>query len=127
MYLKRNLGGETLSPERGHSAITAEQPQQYKITGKWVEVENSPIQFTNQMLVQHIGNEFVLTFGYMTPPAFLSPPSQEDLEAIDYSIPINPIVRLGMTPDRMLELIKTLQENYRNYQAGVAASQGLDN
>lgn len=95
------------------------------MTVKWVEVENSPIHFTNQMLVQHIDNEFVLTFGYMTPPAFLSPPSEEDLEAIDYSIPIKPIVRVGMTPDRMLELIKALQENYRNYQAGIAERQGL--
>lgn len=95
------------------------------MTIKWVETENSPIQFTNQMLVQHIGNEFVLTFGYMTPPAFLDPPSPEDLEAIDYSIPIKPIVRVGMMPDRMLELIKTLQENYRNYQAGIAERQGL--
>lgn len=74
------------------------------------------------MTVQHIDNEFVLNFGYMTPPVFLT---QEELEAIDH-IPINTIVRLGMTPDRLLELIMGLQGSYRNYQAAIASRQGLD-
>lgn len=77
------------------------------------------------MTVQHIANEFVLNFGYMTPPALLRPPTQEELASIDH-IPIKTIVRLGMTPDRMLELIMMLQESYREYQAEIASRQGLD-
>ena len=101
-----------------------EEPKSYQLALEWDGVEDSPIQFTNQALVQHIDNEFVLTFGYMTPPIFLNPPSEEEMYSID-SLSVKPIVRLGMTPDRMLELIKLLQENYRNYQAGIAARQGL--
>lgn len=77
------------------------------------------------MTVQHIANEFVLNFGYMTPPLFLRPPTQEELESIDH-LPVRTIVRLGMTPERLLQLIKMLQENYRNYQAAIASRQGLD-
>lgn len=77
------------------------------------------------MTVQHIDNEFVLNFGYMTPPVLLRPPTQEELASIDH-IPIKTIVRLGMTPDRMLELIMMLQEIYREYQAEIASRQGLD-
>lgn len=101
-----------------------EEPRSYQLPLEWDGLEDFPIQFTNQMLVQHVNNEFVLTFGYMTPPVFIQPPTEEEVSLIG-SLPIKPIVRLGMTPDRMLELIKVLQENYRNYQAGIAARQGL--
>jgi hypothetical protein len=88
------------------------------VPAKWTEVENVPIQFTNQMLIQHVQNEFILTFGYATPPALLNP-TQEEMEAIEF-IPVMPIVRLGMTPQRLLELINVLQTNYRTYEAGQA-------
>ncbi|MCY3544015.1 MAG: hypothetical protein OXH22_08235 [Chloroflexi bacterium] len=103
-----------------------EEPKSYQLALEWVGIEDVPIQFSNQMLVQHVNNEFVLTFGYMTPPVFLNPTNEEEIASIE-DVPIKPIARLGMTPDRMLELIKALQENYRNYQAGIAGRQGLGN
>ena len=101
-----------------------EEPKSYQLALKWDGLEDYPIQFTNQMLVQNVSNEFVLTFGYMTPPVFLQPPTDEEVSSID-SLPVKPIVRLSMTPDRMLELIKVSQENYRNYQTGIAVRQGF--
>lgn len=109
---------------RERQALFMEEPKSYQLALKWDGLEDCPIQFTNQMLVQHVDNEFVLTFGYMTPPVFLQPRTAEEAPSIE-SLPVKPILRLGMTPGRMLELIKVLQENYRNYQAGIAARQGL--
>ena len=97
--------------------MAEQQPgqQSYQLRLEWVGLEETPIEFANQMVVQHIQNEFVLSFGHMTPPPFLEPPTKEQVEGIDF-VPIKPIVRLGMTPQRLLEVISALQSNYRKYQ-----------
>ena len=68
---------------------------------KWTGIDETPIYFTNQMLIQHQQNEFVLTFGHVTSPPFLKPPTQKELAAIKF-VPVTPIVRLGLTPQRLL-------------------------
>ena len=85
----------------------------------WVGLESEPIHFSNQALIQHHQNEFVLSFGHATSPPFLEPPTQAEVDSMG-PIPIIPIVRLGMTPDRVLELIAALQMNYRGYQEELA-------
>ena len=39
------------------------------------------------------------------------------------TIHVHPVARLGLTPERVLELIKALQTNYRNYQETLAQMQ----
>ena len=108
---------DTLAKRITGVEITSQR--EFKATFKWDDLDSMPIMFTNQMLIQHVQNEFVLSFGYMTPPPFLKPPTVDELQAIDH-VPVRPIIRLGMTPDRLLELIKLLQANYRGYQEKIS-------
>ena len=86
---------------------------------KWPGVEEVPILFANQILVQHVENAFVISFGQLTPPAFLQPPTPEEVDAID-AVNVKSVARFGVTPDMLLSFIKVLQTNYRNYQAQLA-------
>ena len=85
---------------------------------KWGNVQETPVQFSNQVLVQHVQNEFVVSFGILTPLPFLQPPTKEEVESIKY-VPVQTVCRVGMTPRRLLEVIKVLQTNYRTYQEGL--------
>ena len=82
---------------------------------KWGDLEKIPIYFSNHALIQNIQNEFILTFGQMTGPMFLTPPTKEELDALD-SVTITPIFRVAMTPDRLIELIGALELNLRKFQ-----------
>ena len=39
------------------------------------------------------------------------------------TIPVHPVARLALSPERLLELIRALQTNYRNYQETQARRQ----
>lgn len=80
-----------------------------------------PIHFANQFIVQHdpANDEFFLRFGTVVPPALFG--DETDIQTMSAlqktgTIPIRPVVRIGLSPQRLLELITTLQTNYRNYQ-----------
>src|SRR5216683_1631170 len=82
---------------------------------KWGDLEKIPIYFSNHALIQNVQDEFVLTFGQMTGPLFLTPPTKEELDALE-SVTITPIVRVAMTAERLIELIGALELNLRKFQ-----------
>jgi hypothetical protein len=98
---------------------------------KWPTDDELPTHFANQFGVLHdpASDEFFLSFGTVVPPALYG--DETDLQTVSElqktgTIPVRPVARIGMSPQRLLELIKTLQTNYRNYQATksqLAASQ----
>jgi len=79
----------------------------------WVEDPNIPVYFANAFAVQPIQNEFVLTFAVAAPPIFTTAITKED--ATRLKITIKPTVRIGMTPDRAIELIQLLQRQLNAY------------
>jgi hypothetical protein len=83
----------------------------------WLDLEAEEIVFANQLLVQHHGTEFILSFGQFTPPPLVG--SDEDkrqmLESIDF-LPIRPVARIGLTAQRMTEFVRVMQENLSNYE-----------
>lgn len=82
---------------------------------KWVGIEDMPIYFCNQFAIQHVQNEFVLTLGSTTGPFILRPLTKEEADALT-SVAVKPVIRIGMTPDRLMELIGILEVNLRKYQ-----------
>ncbi len=86
----------------------------------WVEPEDSRIIFANQFLTQFFEEEFILTFGQLTPPVVLPRQSaherQAQIENIEF-VQAKIIGRFGFTPQRMRELITILQENLARYEA----------
>jgi hypothetical protein len=83
-----------------------------------IGAEDAPIYFANHFVVQHEQKEFIITFGQYSPPLFLGAPEerQEAAKRIPY-LPIKVVARVGLTPERMVELIEVLQSNLRKYQA----------
>jgi hypothetical protein len=79
----------------------------------WVGAEEMPILVANQMAIQHPGpDEFVLTFGQLTPPLILGSPEQrqEQLKRVTFAS-VQPVARVGFNRRRLQELIRILQEN----------------
>lgn len=76
-----------------------------------------PILFANVMVVQHQQNEFVISFCQATPPLTLGPPEAqaEQIRAMPY-VPVKVVARVGVTPERLQELISILQVNYANWE-----------
>ena len=95
----------------------------------WTGLENMPISFVNQFAVQHDArtNEFYLSVGAVSPPLIMGSDADRIATAAKLkergTILVHPVARLGLTPERVLELIKALQTNYRTYQEVQARSQ----
>jgi hypothetical protein len=93
--------------------IVAGTPVQIQIAGKWLEDNSIPIHFCNAFSVSPIKNEFILTFACAIPPVIDQGMKPEDLAKL--TVNVKPLVRIGMTPDRVIELIGLLQSQLKNY------------
>lgn len=80
---------------------------------KWTGIEEFPVYFCNSFLIQGAGNESYLTLGYANPKVFLTPPTQEEVDAITF-VEARPVVRIGLSRERLLELIGMLEIHLRN-------------
>jgi len=82
----------------------------------YLGLEDVPILFANQFVIQHEKNEFVLTVGQLQPPILLGSPEErkEQAKKLTY-VPIRVVARFGLTRQRLAELIEVLQSNLRKY------------
>ena len=82
----------------------------------YLGLEDVPILFANQFVIQHEKNEFVLTVGQLQPPILLGSPEErkEQAKKLTY-VPIRVVARFGLTRQRLAELIEALQSNLRKY------------
>lgn len=83
----------------------------------WVGIEDTPVYAANQAIIQHSGaNEFLLTFGQLTPPIALGTEEQrlEQLKMTSF-VPIRPVARVGFNRQRLQELITVLQQNLKRH------------
>lgn len=97
--------------------MTRDEPPGKAVRLLWVDVDDTEIHFVNQLLVQHVGSEFVLTFGQATPPPLTGSPEERalSLEQIEF-VPVKPVTRIGMTAHRMTEFVKAMQQNLSAYE-----------
>lgn len=94
-----------------------EQPEEVNIPLAWVGLDETPILFANQFLIQHQPNEFVLTIGQLVPPPILGSSPEERIEQakqVDFAT-IRVLARIGMSPTRLRELIAILQGNLEQH------------
>jgi hypothetical protein len=83
----------------------------------WENVEGVPVFFANQYVCQFNQDEFILTFGQMTPPMLLGDEQDraEQLQRLEY-VPVKPLARMAFTYSRLVELINVLQANREQYE-----------
>src|SRR6266508_1594361 len=95
----------------------AEDQDRIEVPLTWIGVEDIPALAANQMLVQFTAeNEFTLTFGQVAPPILLGDEEQrrQQLRMVTFAA-VKPVARLGLTRQRIEELIKVLTENLENH------------
>ena len=95
------------------------QPQQGRpIPIVFVGADEVPILFVNQMVIQHVQNEFILTLAQIQPPILLGSPEerQSQVEKITH-VSAQVVARIGLTRARLAELIAALQTNLSTYDS----------
>lgn len=79
--------------------------------------DDVPILFVNDFVVQHHAAEFFITFSQVQPPIIIGTPEERREQARHItSVPARVVVRIGLTPHRMTELIRVLQANLQMYE-----------
>ena len=83
----------------------------------WVNVDDVPVFFANQYVCQFNQDEFILTFGQMTPPMLLGELEDraDQLEQLEY-VPVKPLARVAFTYSRLVEIIQVLEINREQYE-----------
>ena len=90
-----------------------------QLPATWLGLDELPVLATNLAAVQHLGeNEFVMSFGHLTPPLLLGTPEQkrEQARALAF-VAIRPVARLSLNRTRLVELIDALQRNLKTHDA----------
>jgi len=84
----------------------------------WVGTDDLPVQFLNQFVGLVQPNEIFLMLGSLVPPPIMGDTAEErkaQARSVPF-VPIKPIVRLALTPERLKELISVLQQTMENYE-----------
>lgn len=85
----------------------------------FIGAEDIPIVLSNLQVIQHVQQEFIITFGQFSPPIVLGTPEEqmEQAKSKPY-LPVKTVARVAMSPQRVADLIKALQENLDTWEAG---------
>jgi hypothetical protein len=90
-----------------------EPDEQLQLPIVWVGLEDVPVLASNQMAIQHVGrDEFILTFGELTPPLLVGTEEQrlEQAKLISF-VTVTPVARVSFNRQRLTDLIRVLEEN----------------
>ena len=96
----------------------AEEEEQFALPFFFIGTEDVPIQLSNLQAIQHVQQEFIITFAQFAPPLVLGTPEEqkEQIKAKPY-LAVKTVARLAMSPERVLDLIQALQGNYDKWKA----------
>ena len=81
---------------------------QVRIPLEWDEQDEVPILYANQVMVSHMGPEFFLTFGVVTPPMVT--------DQLPDALHIRPQVRIAVAREAMPAVVKALQDSLQRFQ-----------
>lgn len=83
----------------------------------WIDRDAERILFANQILAQHLGDEFIISFGQVSPPAILGDETErtEGLERIEL-VPVKTVARIGVPAQRMREFVAVMRQNLDLYE-----------
>lgn len=84
----------------------------------WRGLDEMPLLFANQFVVQHERDELILTIGQFQPPILLGEPEDRLAQARQLGyLPVNVIARLAFTRERLGELTQALQAHLEKFDA----------
>jgi hypothetical protein len=98
------------------SAVQAQPPHAVDLPPRWTDLEDVPILFANHFLVQQHPHEFVISVGQLMEPALIGSPEQVREQAAGLThVPVSTLARVGLTRDRLRELIAVLQASLEEH------------
>jgi hypothetical protein len=89
----------------------------------WQGVDDVPVLAANQIVVQLDSpggrpEHILLTFGHAAPPIIIGSPEEQQIALSDTkTVPIKPLARFSMSPSRVRDLIRILEESVHNFDA----------
>lgn len=89
--------------------------QQIELESSWIGADELPVHFANAFTGVVGPNAIFVTIGSQVPPAIESEEDLNQLRTFGY-IPVNPIVRMALTPQGLDDMIEALQNTQRNYR-----------
>jgi hypothetical protein len=84
----------------------------------WVGLDEAPIAFSNQAMAQlDDRGDVILTFGVASPPVIFGTDAErmEQMRAVPF-IAVRPVARVAMGRNRLVDLIRALQETQANLE-----------
>lgn len=88
---------------------------QVRIPLEWHDREDIPMVYANQVLVQHMGPEFFVVFGVVTPPT--------TTDQLPDSLKITPQVRVAISRDMMPSIVQALADSVQRARAQAQQAQ----
>jgi hypothetical protein len=95
----------------------------------WVGLDDAPITYVNQMILQmgepNHPSEFLLTFGQLHPPVLLGDPDQNQaqLQAMPY-VPVRVVAKLALSEQRVRELHGVIEKVLGNFDQAQRLAKG---
>lgn len=82
----------------------------------WRGLDDTPLLYANQFVVQHERDELILTIGQFQPPILIGQPDEriEQARQLGY-VPINVVGRYAFTRQRLAELAGYLNEHLQKF------------
>lgn len=96
------------------SKVTSKK-QPVKIPLRWPENVNLPTIYANQLFISHVGPEFFLIFGEVTPPLWTEV-SPKKVDALG-SLEVKPVAKIAVSQEAMPAIAKVIQENVEQFLA----------
>ncbi len=82
----------------------------------YVGADDVPVLLTNQFVIQHEQNEFILTLGQLSPPILLGTDEEKREQAKNVAyVPIKVVGRFTFTRQRLGELVDVLKRHLDKY------------
>lgn len=96
--------------------MSADNEDTLRVPLVYVGGEDMPVLLANNFVIQHEQNEFVLTIGQLIPPILLGSREErlEQAKRLSY-VPVKIVAKIGLTRQRLVELISVLQTNLATY------------
>jgi hypothetical protein len=97
-------------PRSSFVSTQTSYPEALGLPLAWVEFDETPIAFCNRFIAQPQAGEVVLSLGQVTGPPLVGTPEEIRRQAEDLThVEIGTIARVGLTRQRLVEMIAVLQ------------------
>ena len=98
--------------------------EQIELPFFFIGAEDVQIVLSNLQVIQHVQQEFIITFGQFSPPIVMGSPEEqkEQVKSKPY-LPVKTVARVAMSPERVANLIEALQSNLGKWKASQGGAQ----